>query len=845
MPANENTRPIFAIKAALDILHEPGQVFEVRVPKTRGGTLAGYFNDTSIAAQAISRMRDAPAVYTTLNVVNPSLIARAENRIMVIDPRTTPTTSDQEIEARRWFAIDFDPKRPAGISSTDEELRKSQEMAQMVVDWLTSIGWPQPMQACSGNGWHVLYRVDIPNDDVSRTNVEFALKMLSAIFSTLEVAVDTTVFNAARVWKVYGTMAQKGASTADRPHRRAEITAMPDGNVFELVTADQIDNVAAPLRDAKADEFRDYTGEYISDMVKWLADRGVTVTSGPRPMFGNEGQKWVISKCPFNPSHSEPVVGLVGGRPMFRCLHNSCSANRWKEFREKVDPNYRDPDTVKARALLWVEGTEVLPDQELIQSICVLGSKKASQVLKSIKHDAYDRSRFALVEDAVKSEQKKYRQEKLGDNSERGNIVGLIKRTMTMQESGDIPMFWIADYDHRIRVGPIGDITCDKLDVSHEIDLMVTFHSVGDSWVKQTHASQVIQHLAASRRVNPLKVFLSDKRWDGIPRLDTWLTEYMGVVENDYTKAVGRKWMISAVARAMDPGCQADHMLIFEGEQGVGKSRAARILGGQFYTEYSGGMKSTQIKDMVHVILGKMIVEMSELAVIRRSDIETLKAILTTTVDDVRLSYERDAKSYPRTCVFLGTTNEMGRAYIADQSGARRFWGVVVGEVKSINTELLQQDVNQLWAEAVEAYEKGEDWHTVPKELTKAEQTMRQVRVQDSDPWYDRIVRSLTTSDYHQTGVYGHLNGPNGTYEVTFTSTSDILQIVLNIDISRQTAADSDRLLRILRAIGFERRPPKGGRILHSLSRDKVPHLWEAIDQASRKTMDFPKQVTD
>jgi predicted P-loop ATPase len=91
---------------------------------------------------------------------------------------------------------------------------------------------------------------------------------------------------------------------------------------------------------------------------------------------------------------------------------------------------------------------------------------------------------------------------------------------------------------------------------------------------------------------------------------------------------------------------------------------------------------------MVHVILGKMIVEMSELAAVRRADMESLKAMLTTCTDDARLSYERDARSYPRTCVFIGTTNEQGRAYIADQTGARRFWPTLVGESRASSHRL-------------------------------------------------------------------------------------------------------------------------------------------------------------
>ena len=123
------------------------------------------------------------------------------------------------------------------------------------------------------------------------------------------------------------------------------------------------------------------------------------------------------------------------------------------------------------------------------------------------------------------------------------------------------------------------------------------------------------------------------------------------------------------------------------------------------------------MKDLVAAISGKVVVEMSELATMRRAEIESLKAILTTTVDDVRLSYERDVKSYPRTCVFIGTTNELGGSYIADATGARRFWPVAVAMEGPVKTKQLEEDVDQLWAEAVEAYENHEDWFTDRKSV--------------------------------------------------------------------------------------------------------------------------------
>lgn len=845
----DTVKPAVMIKATLDLLHKPGDVFEVRVPKTKAGTISGYFNDTGIAAALIAKENGRhQSIYMTVNPINPDLLARADNQLIY---GSFMTTSDGDIQRRRWFLLDFDPTRPAGISSSDAEYDLTVARSDSVVDWLTSIGWPEPIRANSGNGVHVMYRVDEPNDDATRVDFEYALKMLSSIFSDDKVKVDVTVFNASRVWKIYGTVSMKGSNTAERPHRVAAITKIP--RELKLLSRAQIENVARPLRDAKSDEFRDMTGEFIGDMVKWLSDRGQTVTSGPRPMFGNEGQKWIISKCPFNETHTDPMVGLVNNRPVYRCLHDSCSAFRWKEFREKIDPTYKNPDTIFDRLKDWCDGDAQEIDAELVQSACTTG-KQLPSIIKKLKLEC-SRPRVLLLEDNIKEERKRFQRATIGDNNEKGNIVGVINRTREMQKEGITPMYWVADYDHRIRVGKVGDIDCPKSGEEEEISLMVRFHSMGDSWVKQAHTSQVIKYLANEYQVNPLRVALKQLAWDGIERIGSWLPDLMGTKDTEYTRAVGRKWLISAVARAMEPGCQADHMLIFEGAQGIGKSQALRALGGQFYTEYTGGMTGAGAshKDLVAVIAGKMIVEMSELATVRKGDMEALKAVLTTTVDDVRLSYERDPKSYPRTCVFAGTTNEVGQAYISDLTGARRFWPVHAGECGSVKTTILKQHRDQLWAEAVVAFESGEDWHTVPADMVAEEQLDRQITIESSEPWYLKIREALTDPDSYANEIFFAVDKYekgqicNG-FNIRSGALHLILGIVLQIDTARQSQNDVLRVQKVLRGLGFKKVRPSakwhGSTYAYDLTENTMPHLWASID-AARQAAKFPRRNTE
>jgi hypothetical protein len=188
------------------------------------GTVSGYFDNRDAFVNAVMQLdqeRKASGVYVTLNPVQPDLLARAVNRLIAISKHGT-TTEDVHIVARRWLLLDFDPIRPTGISSTKEELKAALDAASRAQEHLSLQGWQQPVSACSGNGIHLLYRIDLPNDNDTREMLRSLLKGLSASLSDEAVDVDTSVFNAARIVKLYGTAARKGDSTPERPHRRSQ-----------------------------------------------------------------------------------------------------------------------------------------------------------------------------------------------------------------------------------------------------------------------------------------------------------------------------------------------------------------------------------------------------------------------------------------------------------------------------------------------------------------------------------------------------------------------------------------------------------------------------------------------
>lgn len=216
------------IKRTLSLLVEPGSVVELRCPKTEKRVVSGYFNDLDKLTKAASYWSGrAEAVYLTLNPVLPDLLARAYN---LAEPFAEHTTRDKEVLRRRWFLVDFDPLRPAGISSTDREHQAALLRARDCRDWLRQSGWSEPIYADSGNGAHLLYRVDLPNDALSETVLKGCLNALADQFDDEQVSVDTSTFNASRISKLYGTLAAKGhhVDEVGRPHRLARIVEAPD-----------------------------------------------------------------------------------------------------------------------------------------------------------------------------------------------------------------------------------------------------------------------------------------------------------------------------------------------------------------------------------------------------------------------------------------------------------------------------------------------------------------------------------------------------------------------------------------------------------------------------------------
>jgi predicted P-loop ATPase len=245
-------------------------------------------------------------------------------------------------------------------------------------------------------------------------------------------------------------------------------------------------------------------------------------------------------------------------------------------------------------------------------------------------------------------------------------------------------------------------------------------------------AAQAVQVVAKDHPFHPVRTYLDSLQWDGTKRIDSWLSHYLGAEPNEYTAAVGARWLISAVARIYRPGVKADCCIILEGPQGLKKSTALRILADPWYTDEIADLGS---KDAALQTRGIWIIELAELDSISRSDVARIKAFMSRSTDRFRPPYGKRVVEQARQCVFAGSVNHFN--YLRDETGGRRFWPVLC---RRILIEDLQRDRDQLWAEAVARYRAGDNWWLNTKELNLLAASEQADRY-EGDPWDDLIAR--------------------------------------------------------------------------------------------------------
>lgn len=268
---------------------------------------------------------------------------------------------------------------------------------------------------------------------------------------------------------------------------------------------------------------------------------------------------------------------------------------------------------------------------------------------------------------------------------------------------------------------------------------------LGDNYAEfsQMNIKNAVTRVADERAYHPIREYLDNLPvWDGIKRVDTLLIDYLGATDNSYVRTVTAKTLIAAIARVKQPGCKFDNILVLNGPQGVGKSTLIAKLGGEWYSD-SLSLNDTKDKTAAEKLQGYWILEIGELAGMRKTDVETLKAFISRQNDIYRGAYGMRTYPHNRQCIFIGTTNAAD-GFLRDITGNRRFWPVDVCKGRKAPWGLTADEISQIWAEALERYEKGEkDLYLTGGEL--AEATNRQNSALESDPREGMVQEYLDT----------------------------------------------------------------------------------------------------
>ncbi len=285
--------------------------------------------------------------------------------------------------------------------------------------------------------------------------------------------------------------------------------------------------------------------------------------------------------------------------------------------------------------------------------------------------------------------------------------------------------FWYDEFLDRVLIAnsPIREWR-DEDDTRITVDMQDRFgiHGVGSMTVGES-----VRFVAHQRKRHVVRDWLTALQWDQVPRLVTAFEDYWGTTRDDYTQAASRNFFIGLVARILQPGCKLDTMCVFEGPQGIMKSTALEVLGGEWYSASHETIGGT---NFLQGMRGKWLLEIAELQSFAKADKRAIKNTLSTRNDDYRKTYGRHVKRYPRECVFAGTTNSDD--WGDDDTGLRRFWPIVCG---AIHLDHLKAAREQLFAEAVAAFQTAGTWWEMP---TSASQV--QADRQYHDEWTETIL---------------------------------------------------------------------------------------------------------
>ncbi|UVF21348.1 toprim domain-containing protein [Microvirga terrae] len=360
-------------------------------------------------------------------------------------------------------------------------------------------------------------------------------------------------------------------------------------------------------------------------------------------------------------------------------------------------------------------------------------------------------------------------------------------------------VFWYDEFSGKIRVEretPWGELPSEWRD-EHDDMLAAWAEAQFGVAVGANVAAEAVQLLAMRDRRDPVVEYLQSLEWDGVPRIDTWLLRLAGAQDTLFNRAAGKRTLIAGVARAFNPGCKHDPALVLEGPQGLRKSSLVRALApnGEWFTDRLDGEVGS--KDSMQSLAGRWIVELAEMTGMTRGEVKAIKGFMASGDDKYRPSYGRRTVSHPRRCIFIGTINPEGDgSYLTDTTGGRRFWPV---KCTQIDLETAKAERDQLWAEAVTLYQRGEQWWLTDEEEAEAKEVQRDRTV--DNPWVVRVGKFLSHNPPAFTG--GEWGSPR-LYAPTYLSTSDIFEAFTGRTMMAKDITESKLIASALTECGWK-----------------------------------------
>ena len=670
-----------------------------------------FDKDWATTRRKLVELNKKANVFFTLNPLKPACRSKMACGAEFVQVRSGEGVSDSEIEKYRWLLIDLDPDRPKDISSSDEEKALAYQKAQEIKAFLVEKGFFEPVFCDSGNGYHLLFRIDIENSKESSNLLRDFLNTLSEKFSDSQVKVDRKVFNAARIVKYYGSTARKGKDDEanGRPHRVSGFVCFPDDAESKVNPKELIESLVEQKPKKEKGNFSGSQTESIDAVREFLDEYDIAYREEDK----QDGFYFYLEDgCVFNPDHKGKdacVIVNQDGMRIYKCFHDSCEGNHWKDFVKLFDPEYKTFEERKA------EDANILQD--------MFGGEESELELPMERPQA----EYRLVE---------------VQRNEKGKVLPTIENYLNiLREDRELKdLFGFNELSQMTQNKRTGKDWRD----SDDAKIMLYIEKMYGINKKEafTQAKSIREEQMA---FNPVKDILDALVWDGQPRLETSFINYLGAEDSEYTRFLAKMIFVAAVKRAYEPGCKFDNMVVLVGPQGCGKSTFCErmALKEEFFTDSIRGVGS---KEAIEQLLGSWVVEWGEMSAMRRAkDAETLKLFLAQKVDKFRNAYGKYTLRVPRRCIFIGTSNDT-EGLLTDRTGNRRFFPIEVSSGrKSLVSKTVRAEFEQIYAEAKELYKKGFKLYVPEKLYTVVSQKQEDFLVED--PRESTIVKWIETQE--------------------------------------------------------------------------------------------------